>query len=68
MSAAPSETQTDQFARPAALILAADSWEARLVRFARELRKRRKTSMLVLRFDGLAWQLLEASPTIRLDE
>jgi len=48
------------------VVLAPESWEAQLVAAARVLRNRKKTCMLVFRCDGLAWQLFEAAPAVRI--
>ena len=42
--------------------------EWNILRLMRELREKRKSCMIVLRFDGLAWQLLEARPSGRWPE
>lgn len=45
------------------------AWESALIRKAREVRERQiKNCMIIVRFDGLAWQLLEAKPTARITE
>jgi hypothetical protein len=42
--------------------------EAEMVLMSRELRKRGKPCMLIARWDGLAWQIHEASPPLRVAE
>lgn len=42
--------------------------EMKIIRHMRQLRQNRKTCMLVVRFDGTIWQLLEARPSGRWSE